>query len=231
MSPNEEQQVMDETMNPDEVILLPADQVKILETLETRFRENTALASEIESVVREHLRSGIMPETLDKILTGLELYLDTDSVILLLENLRRSNEPAYIEQVRAHCTDQFWDWQRHMIALYAADFRKTYTIATENPHAWDLLNRKTYYDALTNNWTIAMEIIKYNGERLSLEETPRGALTLVHGIIDMLLSIPAEETSQLIEGEYLAQVHSQFLQLMTLYAPEQFPELAEEASP
>ncbi len=229
MSPNEEQQVSDEMQPATELEPLPAEQIQLIDALHTRFSEDDTLPSTIETVIREHLRTGITSETLDKILSGLELYLDTDSVIFLLENLRRSNEPAYIESVKAHLSQPFWDWQRYLIALFAADFRKVYTVATENPNAWDILNRHTYYDSLTNMWTIALEIVKYNGERFNLEESPRGAFTLIYGIIDMLMTIPPEEASQLIDKEYLTQINDQFQQLMSLYTPEQAAESAEAA--
>ena len=232
MSPNEETQASNETQQnqQDQLETLSAEQIQIIDGLHTKFSEDEGLPSAIETVIREHLRTGITAETLDKILSGLELYIDTDSVIFLLENLRRSNEPAYIESVKAQISQPFWDWQRYLIALYAADFRKAYTVATENPNAWDILNRHTYYDYLTNTWMVALELVKYNGERFNLEETPRGAFTLIYGIIDMLTRIPPEEAPQLIDKEYLNQIYEQFQQLMLLYAPEPAAESGDETA-
>jgi hypothetical protein len=203
--------------------------VRGVAVLQSKFSENDTLPSEIEVVIREHLRTAVTSDTFNKIFSSLELYLDTDTVVFLLENLRRSGEPFYIEQVKSHCTEQLWGWLRYLIALYGFDFGKAFSTGTENPHAWDVLNRHTYYDSLNGSWSIFLEIVKYNGESFTIEETPRGALTLAQGIIEMLMSIPAEEAPYLIESEYLAEIHRQFLQLKTVYAPEQITESAEKA--
>jgi len=233
MSPNEGEQVQNEGDVADGSRPFPEEDMQVIargvDVLQAKFSENAALPSEIETVIREHLRTVVTSDTFYKIISGLELYLDTDTVVFLLENLRRSNEPAYIEQVKNQCTEQLWGWLRYLIALYGFDFGKAYSTGTENSHAWDVLNRHTYYDSLTDTWSISLEIVKYNGECLTLEETPRGALTLAQGIIDMLLSVPAEVAPGLIESAYLNEIHNQFLQLKTVYAPEQLTESAEKS--
>lgn len=231
MSQNEEQTKQSELDVADGLRPLPEDEMQIIirgvNVLQSSFSENAALSSEIETVIREHLRTAVTSDTFYKIISGLELYLDTDTVVFLLESLRRSGEPSYLEQVKTQCTEPLWSWLRHLIALYGFDFGKAYSAGTENPNAWDILNRHTYYDSLTDAWSISLEIVKYNGENLAIEETPRGALTLAQGIIDMLLTIPAEAAPYLIESEYLDEIHHQFLQLKTLYTSDNATELAE----
>lgn len=219
-------------MSQNELQPLPEGELEIIATgvsaLFAKLSQEEGLAVEVETVIREHLRSVITTDTFLKIYSGLELYLDEDTAVFLLENLRRSDESLYIAHVKNQSTEPLWNWLRRLIALYGADFKKAYSIGTENPNAWDTLNRRTYYDSLNQSWNIFLEIVKYNGEKLNIEETPRGALTLAYGIIDMLMNIPIEVAPDLIERDYLAQVYHQFGQLMELYAPGLLAELAEK---
>ena len=219
-------------MSQNELQSLPKGELEIIaagvNALYARLSQEEGLAAEVETVIREHLRSVITSDTFFKIFSGLELYLENESVVFLLENLRRGDESTYIEEVKNQCTEPMWNWLRRLLALYGADFRKAYSIGTENPNAWDTLNRRTYYDSLNETWNIFLEIVKYNGESLNIEETPRGALTLAYGIIDMLMNIPIDFAPDLIERDYLAQVYDQFGQLMERYAPGLLAELVEK---
>jgi len=233
MSQNEEQQLQSEGNPANEVPSLPPEEIQLIvngvDTLHTKLSEDAALATEIEAVIQEHLRRNVTSDTFYKIINGLELYLDEDTVFFLLEAIRRSNEPSRIDAIKSQSSDPFWNWLRRLIALYAFDFRKAYTAATENPHAWDVLNRHTYYDSLSSAWIIAMEIIKYNGESLAIEETPAGAFTLLYGIVDMLRNVSAEDAPDLVNRGYLADLVAEFHQLIGLYAPGLLAEMAEEA--
>ncbi len=229
MSPNEETQAQSETTVTNAWPDLPEEQAVIIDALQFKLNEDTTLAAAIEMVIREHLRTAVSSDTFYKIISGLELYVDEDTVFFLLETLRRSNEPSIIEPVKAHCSDQFWDWLRRLIALYAVDFTKAYATAVENPHAWDKLNRYTYYDPLNDTWKIFLEIVKYNGDSLAMEETPAGAFALVYGIVDMLMNISPEDAPEQVNRDYLANLLRQFRQLISLYAPGLLAEMAAEA--
>ncbi|GJM39967.1 MAG: hypothetical protein DHS20C20_02490 [Ardenticatenaceae bacterium] len=231
MSPNEEQ-VQGEMNATNELPPLPeADLEAIAQGVNLLFAQlsgEEGLAGEVEAVIREHLRTAVTTDTFLKIYGGLELYLEEDAVVFLLENLRRGDDATYIAHVKIQCAEPLWHWLRRQVALYGADFRKAYTIGTEKPDAWETLNRRTYYDSLNGTWVTFLEVVKYNGERLTIEETPRGALTLAYGVIDMLKNIPADFAPDLIERDYLAQVHLEFLQLMEHYAPGLIAEIAKK---
>lgn len=226
MSPNEEQQTTDLTNAPTEAQALPDYQIESIHALQSIFNANAALSSEIEMVIREHLHPNPATDSFGKILSSLELYLGEDPAYFLLHLLRFSNDAPYIQQVKAECDEPFWHSLRRLIALFADSVRKAYTLFNENPNAWDILNRHTYFDHLTNNWHMSLEIVKYNGERLSLEETPGGALTLVRGILDMLVNVPAENAPELIDKDYLADTLQQFYTFINHYAPELLTETA-----
>ncbi len=208
------------------ILPLPEEQAHIFDVLQINLAETAGLATDIEMVIREHLRTAVSTDTFYKILSGLELYLDENTVFYLLEALRRSNEPMEMDAIKAHCTEQFWLWLRRLIALYAVDYRKAYALAIENPNAWDKLNRYTYYDPLNKAWKLSLEIVKYNGDKLALEETPAGAIALAYGIVDMMMNVSPEDAPQLINRDYLANLFSQFRQLLGLYAPGLLEELA-----
>ena len=233
MSENEEQ-VQAETNAANGLQTLPeaemAEIAKGVNDLYAKLSGEEGLAAEIETVIREHLRTAVTKDTFFKIYSGLELYLDEDTAVFLLENLRRSDEPIYVAHLKNQCAEPLWNWLRRIIALYGADFKKAYSIGTEKPDSWDTLNRRTYYDSLNETWVTFLEIVKYNGERLTVEETPRGILTLAYGIIDMLMNIPPDFAPDLIERDYLAQVYYQFGQLMEHYAPGLLAEMAENAA-
>lgn len=197
--------------------------------LYTKLSGEEGLANEVETVIRDHLRTAVTTDTFLKIYSGLELYLEEDAIVFLLENLRRGDDSTYIANVKHNCPEPLWQWLRRQIALYGADFRKAYLIGTEKPDAWETLNRRTYYDSFNETWITFMEVIKYNGQRLNIEETPRGALTLAYGIIDMLMQIPPDFAPDLIDKSYLAQVYQEFLQFMEHYAPGLVAEIAKNA--
>ncbi len=228
MNTTGEQEVQTEASTANELPALTDDQVRAIaegiDGLQAKLAEDTALQLEIENVIREHLRTAVNAQTVEKIYAGLELYLDADSASFLLDIL---NDSPFLEQVKSHSSAQLWSWLRRMLALYAYDFRKAYQIFSESPNAWDILNRHTYYDALIDMWIISLEIVKYNGERLALEESPASALGLVNGIVDTLTSMPPDIAPKLIDKGYLAETATRFLSLIELYAPGLLTEMAE----
>lgn len=211
-----------------EIQPLPADQVEIIEAMQSKFTQDDPLFTEIETVIREHLRGNLTPDTYGQLWNSLELYLGEDLTSYLTYLLRLSNDPSYMAQVKAHCSEQFWGKLRRLIALHADDLRSAYRIYNENPHAWaEVTNRHTYFDYLTNTWTIAFEIVKYNGERLRIEETPGGSLALIRSLLHMLMRVPIEDAPNLINTEYLKDSFDQFAQLVNLYSPELLAELSQ----
>lgn len=227
MSPNETAELQSESNNAQNWPELLPEQVQLLDGLQLDLSKSTTLATDIEMVIREHLRTAVNTDTFYKIINGLELFLDADKVFFLLDTLRTGTDPAVFEPIKARCTEPFWGWLRRLIALYALDFRKAYSIATENPHAWDKLNRNVYYDTMNDAWKITIEIVKFNEERLTLEETPAGGFALVYGIVNMLMNVSPEAAPEQVNREYLSNLLQQFHQLIDLYAPELRAEMAQ----
>ena len=207
---------------------LPEEQAQIFDALQLNLADTAGLAADIEMVIREHLRTAVSTDTFYKIISGLEIYLDENTVFYLLEALRRSNEQMELDAIKAHCSEQFWLWLRRLIALYAVDFRKAYAMSVENPNAWDKLNRYTYYDPLNKTWKLSIEIVKYNGDKLTLEETPASAIALVYGLVDMFMNVSPSDAAEQINRDYLANLFGQFRQLMNLYAPGLLAEISAE---
>lgn len=229
MSQNEEQQVESPETTIEEVPPLPDFQVEAIQALQSKLNDNAAFYSEIELIIREHVNPIVSTDAYERIMSGLELYLEEDTAFYLLHFIRYSNDSSYLEQVMAQCTEPFWHILRRLISLFANDLRKAYKLFSENPNAWDILNRHAYFDHLTNNWIMSLEIIKYNGERLSLEETPGGALALLRGIMHMLMSIPAENAHELIDQDYLADTFQQFDSFKNHYTPNFLADTDNEA--
>ena len=227
MSPNEAAPVQSESSNTQNWSELLPEQMQALDALQSALSKSTTLATDIEMIIREHLHTAVTTDTFYKIISGLELFLDPDHVFFLLDTLRTGTDPAVFEPIKARCTEPFWGWLRRLIAMYSLDFRKAYSIATENPHAWDKLNRNVYYDTMNNAWKIIIEIVKFNEERLTIEETPAGGFALIYGLVNMLMNVSSEAAPEQVNREYLGNLLQQFHQLIDLYAPELRAEMAQ----
>jgi len=234
MTESTAQDVQPEQESPEALPPLTAEQIKeIIQgnlALQEALDQDPTVMTELETVIHEHTRKGITPTTGGAIYQGLELYLDTESVEYLLGVLALSDDPRYIEQAKAHAAPQTWSWLRRLLALYGSDLREATALSGVNVNAWRTVNRRAYYDAVSGRWGATLEIIKYNGERLFLDETLGSALILAQGIVDTLNSMPPEVAPEVIDRETIKAFIEQCLVFGDLYAPGMYEEWAEAES-
>ncbi len=187
--------------------------------LQQALDQDSNLMTELETVIREHTRRGITPTTLQAIGQGLEFYLEAQSIQYLLTLLIRSDDATYIEQVKAQTAPQTWNWLRRLLALYGGDMREVNRISGVNEDSWRVINRRAFYDAVTGRWGVTLEIVKYNGQSLFLDETPDSALLLANGILDTLTSVPAEVAPDVFATDTVNRLAVLSIQLINLHAP------------
>lgn len=198
--------------------------------LQKALDQDPTLMTAVETVIGEHIRKGITPRTVQGIYQGLELYLEAASVEHLLRILVGSDDARVIEQARAHAAPQTWNWLRRLLALYGSDLQEAGAMSGVNENAWSVVNRRAYYDAVAGTWGVTLEIIKYNGERLFLEEVPGSALALALAIVDTLNSVPPEVAPDIIDRAAIGEFTQQCVILSDLYAPGMIEEWAEAES-
>jgi hypothetical protein len=194
--------------------------------LQRNLDENDDLMPEIESIIREHLRKEIATTTLPAIYQALQLLIDEGAAEHLLVLLACPDDKRIIELTRSLSTAETWHWLRHLLAVYGAALQEGYTISGQNLNGWRQLNRRAYYDGVTDSWGVMLEIVKYNGDRLSLEETPYTALNLAWGIIDTVKSVPPDVAPYLLERPTIENFMKQCFMLSELYAPGLLDELS-----
>ena len=196
--------------------------------LQKALDQDPVAMTEIEAIIQEHTRKDITPATLQEIVEGLSFYLDTEGLDHLLAVFVRSDDARYVEQSEAHSAPQTWSWLRRLLALYGSDLREAHALSGENENGWREVNRRAYYDAVTGTWGVALEIIKFSGERVLLDGHPTSALTLAVGIVDTLNSVPPEVAPDIIDRATVENFVVQSTQLGNLYAPGMIDEWAEE---
>lgn len=215
-----------------EVPPLSADEIKAVvqgsHALQDALKADPALATQIEVVIREHTRQEITPATLRTIYQGLELYLEGEALDYLFGILVSSDDPRYVEQAKIHVTAQTWGWLRRLIALYGSVMQEANAVSNANPDSWRVVNRRAFFDAVTGNWGVSLEIVKYNGERITLDEVPGSALFLAGAIVDTLNSVPPEVAPDIMTQDDVEHFVEQCVHLSNLYAPGMLEEWAED---
>jgi hypothetical protein len=174
----------------------------------------------VDRVLRQHLNSSaIGPDTWNRILNGLNLYAGEDLTTFLLVSILRSNEPEFVSLLKEHSAPEAWSYLYGLIALYSDDLREAYAIFGENPSGWRTVNRRVFYDYLTGSWHAMFEIIRFNGEQVLLDETPKSAIVLCQAILDALNAIPPDIAPQLADPESVENLVSLFSTFIERFAP------------
>ena len=215
-----------------EPVPLSADEIKLVvqgsKALQEALAQDASLLTQIEVVIREHTRQEVTPATLRIVYEGLKLYLEDEALEYLLGILINSDDPRYVEQAQIQATAQMWAWLRRLIALYGSAIREANTISNANPNSWRVVNRRAFFDAVTSAWGVSLEIVKYSGERLVLDEVPGSALLLADAIVDTLNSIPPEVAPDLLAPEDVSHFVENCVHLSELFAPGMLADWAEE---
>jgi hypothetical protein len=183
----------------------------------------------IDRTIRQHLDGGISFETWGRILTGLNRYAGEDIATLILMALLRADEAEFLASIEEHLEPEVRSYLWGLIALYSDDLREAYALFGENPQGWRTVNRKVYYEHLTEKWYATYEIIKFDGERIVLDETPSSAIVLCQAILDALISIPEDLAPETADQETIEGLTSMFYTFLQHYAPHLLePEEEEE---
>ncbi len=216
----------------------PAEAEAEAEDVETRVRrdasllvqflqENPRAQATIDRTLRQQLQGGVNPETWGNILGGLTVYAGEDMARFVLttllsadELLNPENAAGYLALIEQHVGAETWSYLRSLMAMYSPGVREAYAIAGENPQASRIINRRVFLDEVTGAWQASFEIIKYNGERLYLEETPTTAIGLCNAILDTLNFAPTEGTQQFVDPSALESLISLAYAFVERFAPE-----------
>ncbi len=217
---------------PAEEAPLTADEIKLVvqgtQALQEAFSQDPSLMTQVEVVIREHTHGAIVPATMRIVYQGLKLFLEEEALDYLLGILIHSDDARYVEQAQIQATAELWTWLRRLIALYGSKFQEADAIFNANPNAWRVVNRRAFYDAVTSTWGVSLEIEKYSGERLVLDEVPGSALLLAQAIVDTLINVPPEVAPDLLLPEEVQRFMEVCVALSELFAPGMLAELAED---
>ncbi len=161
----------------------------------------------IDRTIRQHLGDGVGLGTWENILGGLILYAGEDvvnfllTVLLSAEELLGPDGSEYLTLVEQYVGAEVWSYLRGLMALYSAGLKEAYEVFGQNPQGWRNVNRRIYYDHLAEMWRVTFEIIKFDGERVYLDETPTSAIVLCQAILDALNSVPVELAQQVADRQ------------------------------
>lgn len=195
--------------------------------LEEILSKEPALKTDIETIIREQIKQPITSSTLGIIARGLNLYIDFTDMAHLVMFLISEDENVQ-KEYKAHTSEENWNWLRRMLALYGAQIKEAEVISEKNDHAWRVVNRRVYFDTVTNEWGVTIEIVKYNGERITLDETLEGILYLADGIVNALNTVPAESALDLISRDDILNILVDVITLSDTFAPGLIDELDKE---
>jgi hypothetical protein len=214
---------------------LDADQIKQIaqgnQALKQVLERDPALMDEIEAALRELTAKPVTRDTFQVIQDALRLYVQDEALDYLLMVMVYSSDDRLIEQARAHATPETWNGLRRLLALFGSDIREIHAVFGENENDWRNLNRRLNFDALTNVWAIALEIIKFDGSRAYFEVSPRSALILAQGIVDTLNGMPPQAAPDVIDQATIDEFLEQCTLLAQLFVPGMYGESEEEGEP
>jgi hypothetical protein len=192
------------------------------------FQADPGAQAIIDRTIRQQLQGGVNAETWGNILGGLTLYAGEDVARLVLTTLLSADElvnpddagPGYLALVEQHVGAETWSYLRGLMAMYSPGIKEAYAIAGENPQASRIINRRVFFDEVTGAWQASFEIIKYNGERLYLEETPTTAIGLCNAILDTLNFVPGEKAQQFVDPNAVESLVSLSYAFVERFAPD-----------
>lgn len=206
-----------------------ATQVQISADLLRQFlQEYPANGAQMDRTIRQHLQGGVTLETWGHILHGLTTYAGEDIATFVLTVLLRSGDVDFMLLVEESTPVQVWPYLRGLMALYSDHLQEAYAIFGENPQGWRTINRRVYYDHLTDSWRANFEIIKFNGEQFNLDETPTSAIVLCQAILDALTAVPAELAQQAVDQNAVDNLIGLFRAFVERFATD-YLETEEEA--
>jgi hypothetical protein len=198
------------------------------QTLQQALDQDPSIQQEIEVIIREHLQGEATPATINTLLQTLNLYLDDACARYLLTMLTKRDDAPYLEQVKkAQTSAGTWNWIRRLLALYGNGLQEANAIGGMDEGSWRTINRRVYYDVVIGQWGVSLDLIKYNGERITLSETIPSVLSLVNGLLDTLNRLPPDVAANFIAQDIIQQFSDNASRLLELYTPAPSEESAE----
>lgn len=202
---------------------LTEDQLKLIAqggaALQQALQQDPSLEAEIERVISEFFGKGITSTTLQSIEQALGLYIENPKgVEYLLTVLINSDVEDYVPAVQKQTEPGVWKLLRRLLALYGKDAREANNFINTIKDGWKDLNRKVYYDIMSERWVITLNIVKQNGEQITLDETPSTVMVLATGILDTLNHVPADIAPSIVDSTTLAGLKEQYENLIKLYS-------------
>ncbi|HET89129.1 MAG TPA: hypothetical protein ENN99_00080 [Chloroflexi bacterium] len=208
----------------DELDAQNSDEESLVQAHAEQFRQflqaNPVHRAYIDRIIRQHLETSATPDTWGRILNGLNVYAGEELATFILTCLLRANDADFLALVEKHTGDDAWSYLRGLLALYSTALGEAYTVFGENPQGWKTVNRRVFYDYLTEAWHTSFEIIKYNGDVFYLNETPSSAIVLCQAILDTLNTVPPELAPQIANREAVENLTTLFYTFVEHFAPD-----------
>lgn len=200
---------MNETYHLDENLVEPASQERVIDNsllniikpfINSLDKDDRALST-IEKILEMHLREKIANTTFDAVTSSLEIYIGADAMTGFLSLIDGAIEdPGFIEKLETDLPNNLWPDIRAVVAIFGKKLADASSSSEqESPNSWKTINRQVYFDRVTEQWRIAYDIEKFNGELACFEEEPSSFLAMAESILDTLSYIPGDKVEDLFD--------------------------------
>lgn len=217
------------TVTPEPAVQEPApfpdalvDPLEVLRTgfqaLEKAIHADKELIGDVDLILREHLGRPFTPDTISDLGYGLETCFGFDNARFLVDAIK-DNDPGHLEFMQGTLKPATWRWLRRMMGVHGPALRRAYTVWNENPNGWSDASGRAFLDQVSGRWWISVQINKYDGAKLYLEDVPSSMLTLAQGIIGFACSIPEEYLRDLVPEDLQAKLKDYVDQLLAACQP------------
>lgn len=198
-----------------------------METLEARWdpgqiEESAATLTEFFANDAVHQRT--MLEILDRHSTGpigvdrskrllgaATVYAGEDVAGFFLGYLDIADQDSeFMEAIHDKVPADVADFLRRMLALYGAVITEA-AVIEESLDSWRDFRREVYYDLISAEWRVRIEIERYRGDVLSLKETPTSTLVLAHATLDTLMAAIENAGVEAVDPLTVGPLHERVL--------------------
>lgn len=164
-----------------------------LALLDSFFSAGQETRDGFERVLKEHLRTPITVNTHSDLFAAMAVVTGEGVADALLTVLSRgaAEKDLFESFVNSLQADQRY-WMRLMMALFGQQVREVWVVGGEDPNNWRSSTQGIFFSLYAQGWWIKYEILKYSGEKVILEGSPKSFLNLVTNLLDMLLDVPAD---------------------------------------
>ena len=149
--------------------------------------ENPAHWVELEEILQHQLSVPITPDTGYRFVSALELLGDEQFSGFMAGFLVYGDEDEELrDQLLSQVSIPLRSYLRKLLAIYGPAATEAQILAGEHPDGWRDLRREVYRDVITDVWRVRLEIDRFGGQTVTLEETPSSVAVLTQGLIDTL---------------------------------------------